>query len=422
MPFVGGRRRLRTLLRTRGRLLAFLAVVGPGLIAASADNDAQGITTYTLAGARTGYRLLWLLILVVVALVVTQEIGARLGMATGKGLGALIRERYGVKAAAWAMGLLLVANLGTIAAEFAGIAAAMEIFHISRFVSVPVAAVAVFLLITGGSYKRVERLFLVLSLVFLAYIISGVLAHPDWGDAVKGALVPSVHMSRTFLLASVTVVGTTVTPWGQFFIQAYVVDKGLTAEDLKHERADVFLGSLVMGVIAFFIIVAAAATIHATHARVSDAANLAIALRPLAGRFASTLFAIGFLNASFLAASVLPLSTAYPICESFGFELGVDRKLAEAPVFYGVVAFSILFGAGVVLLPFPLLPILFLTATLEAVLLGPILIFLYKLANDPEVVGELRNGRLANALAICVIVLLLTLTVMTVVVALYPST
>jgi NRAMP (natural resistance-associated macrophage protein)-like metal ion transporter len=421
MPTEVGGRRLRSLLRTRSRWLAFLAVLGPGLIAASADNDAQGITTYTLAGAKTGYELLWVLVLVVFALVVTQEIGARLGMATGKGLSALIRERYGVKAVAWAMGLLLIANLGTITAEFAGIAAAMEIFHVSKFFSVPVAAVAVFLLITRGSYRRVERVFLVLSVVFVSYIVSGILAHPDWGAAARGALVPSIHGSKVFLLAAITIVGTTVTPWGQFFIQAYVVDKGLTAGDLRNERLDVFTGSFVMGVIAFFIMVAAASTIFATGKTVNDAADLAIALRPLAGRFASTLFAIGFLNASFLAACVLPLSTAYPVCEAFGFELGVDRRLSEAPAFYGVVAFSIAFGAGIVLLPIPLLPILFLTALLEAILLGPILIFLYQLANDPEVIGDLKNGRVANVLAIGVIVLLLGLTVLTLVVALFPS-
>lgn len=393
-------------------MLGFLAVLGPGLITASADNDAQGITTYSLAGAQTGYRLLWLLILVVIALGVTQEMGARLGMATGKGLGALIRERFGVRAAAWAMGLLLIANLGTIAAEFAGIATALQIVNVPKYASVPISAAAVFMLIARGSYKRVERIFLVLSLVYLSYVISGVLANPDWGGAARNMIAPSVTPSRTFLLAAVTLVGTTVTPWGQFFIQAYVVDKGLTTEDLRYERADVFIGAFVTGFIAFFIIVAAAVTIFRTGARVNDAADLAAALRPLAGRFASILFGLGFLNASFLAANILPLATAYPICEAFGFELGVDRKIREAPVFYGVFASSIALGAGLVLLPVPLLPILFLTAALNGVLLGPILIFVYRLCNDPEVVGAHVNGRIGNALSASTIALLLALTAM----------
>jgi NRAMP (natural resistance-associated macrophage protein)-like metal ion transporter len=419
--FEGGRRRLRSLVRARAGIVPFLAVLGPGLIAASADNDAQGITTYTLAGARTGYSLLWLLVLVVIALAVTQEMGARVGMATGKGFGSLIRERFGVKRAAWAMVALLIANLGTIAAEFAGIATGFEIFHVSRFVSVPAAAVGVFLLVTRGSYKRVERVFLLLSLLYIAYIASGFLAHPDWGDAIHGAVVPSVDLSRTLLLAAATLVGTTVTPWGQFFIQSYIVDKGLTAEDLKYERADVFIGSTTTGIIAFFIIVAATVTLYAKGTPVSDASQLAEALRPLAGRFAATLFALGFLNASFLAACVVPLSTAYPVCEAFGLELGVDRKIREAPAFYAVFGISIVIGAGLVLLPIPLLPVLFLTAALNGTLLGPLLIFLYKLCNDAELMGDLRNGRLGNALALAVIAMLLLLTVVVLALALVPS-
>lgn len=401
--------------------MTFFAVLGPGLIAASADNDAQGITTYSVAGARTGFKLLWLVIVVIIALAVTQEMGARLGMATGKGLGALIRERFGVRAAAWAMALLLVANLGTITAEFAGIATAMQIFGVSKFVSVPIAAVVVFALIARGSYKRIELVFLLLSVVYLSYVVSGILAHPPWSEAVHAIVVPRIVPTRTYLIAAVTLVGTTVTPWGQFFIQAYVVDKGLTIDDLNYERADVFVGSFTTGLIAFFIIVAAAVTIFATHVVVNDAADLAVALRPLAGHFASTLFAIGFLNASLLAACVLPLSTAYPICEAFGFELGVDHKIREAPVFYGVFGLSIAFGAGVVLLPIPLLPILLVTAAINGLLLAPILVFLYILCNDAEVLGERKNGRLANVLAAGMIGLLLVLTVVLVVITFLPS-
>jgi NRAMP (natural resistance-associated macrophage protein)-like metal ion transporter len=421
VPAVSGGRRLRALLRRRAGLVTFLAVLGPGLITASADNDAQGITTYSVAGARTGFKLLWLLILVIVALAVTQEMGARLGMATGKGLGALVRERFGVRAAAWAMALLLLANLGTIAAEFAGIATAVQIFGVNKYISVPIAAVGVFALVARGSYKRIEVVFLLLSVVYLAYVISGILAHPPWSEALRSMVVPSVVPTRTYLVAAVTLVGTTVTPWGQFFIQAYVIDKGLTIDDLNYERADVFVGSFTTGFIAFFIIVAAAVTIFATQVPVNDAADLAVALRPLAGDFASTLFAIGFLNASLLAACVLPLATAYPICEAFGFELGVDRKIREAPVFYGVFGFSILFGACIVLLPVPLLPILLVTSAVNGVLLAPILVFLYILCNDPDVIGERRNGRLANVLSGGMIGLLLLLTAAILLLTFLPS-
>jgi Mn2+/Fe2+ NRAMP family transporter len=319
------------------------------------------------------------------------------------------------------MALLLVANLGTITAEFAGIATAMQIFGVSKFVSVPIAAVVVFALIARGSYKRIELVFLLLSVVYLSYVVSGILAHPPWSEAVHAIVVPRIVPTRTYLIAAVTLVGTTVTPWGQFFIQAYVVDKGLTIDDLNYERADVFVGSFTTGLIAFFIIVAAAVTIFATHVVVNDAADLAVALRPLAGHFASTLFAIGFLNASLLAACVLPLSTAYPICEAFGFELGVDHKIREAPVFYGVFGLSIAFGAGVVLLPIPLLPILLVTAAINGLLLAPILVFLYILCNDAEVLGERKNGRLANVLAAGMIGLLLVLTVVLVVITFLPS-
>jgi len=397
---------------SRLRILAFLAVMGPGLITASADNDAQGITTYAVTGARTGYSLLWLLLIVLVSLVVTQEIGARLGMVTGKGLGSLIRERYGVRPAASAMALLLVANLGTTTAEFAGVAAALEIFGVSKFVSVPITALLAFAMISRGSYKRVERIFLVMSLLYVSYVMSGFLAHPNWKEAVHASVTPHFTFSSLFLLTAIAMVGTTVTPWGQFFIQAYVVDKGLTTAHKRLEQIDVFLGGVIAVSVAAFIIVAAAATIHSTGGVIVDAKDAALALEPLAGRFAATLFALGLLNAAFMASGVLPLSTAYAICESFGFELGVDQRIREAPVFYGVIAFSICFGAGIVLLPgAPLVPILFLSAALNAVLLAPILVFLYLLANDRELMGEHRNGRLSNTFTIATIVMLVTLTI-----------
>jgi Mn2+/Fe2+ NRAMP family transporter len=391
-------------------------VVGPGLITASADNDAQGITTYSLVGARTGYALLWVLPLALIALVVTQEIGARIGIVTGKGLGALIRERFGVRPAALAMLLLLVANLATTAAEFAGVAAALEIFGVSKYVSVPIAAVLVLVLVAKGGYRRVERVLLVLSSVFVAYVISGILAHPDWQAAFHGLTTPTFEQSPIFVLTAVGMVGTTVTPWGQFFIQGYVVDKGLGPDDLRYERGDVFLGQAAMGIVVFFIIVATAATVFATGAKIVDAQDAALALEPLAGRFAETLFAIGLLNASLMAANILPLSTSYAICEAFGFELGLDRYIREAPVFYGTIAFAVGFGALVVLIPgIPLVPILFISAVVNALLLAPILVYLYILANDRDLMGELANGRLANVLTISTVVLLILLTIVLVI-------
>jgi Mn2+/Fe2+ NRAMP family transporter len=404
--------RARGLLRRRAGLLAFLAVVGPGLITASADNDAQGITTYSLVGARTGYALLWVLPLALAALVVTQEVGARIGLVTGKGLGALIRERFGVRPAAVAMLLLLVANLGTTTAEFAGIAAALEIFGVTKYLSVPIAAALVLVLVTKGGYRRVERVLLVGSAVFVAYVISGLLAHPDWGAAFQGLVTPSFQKDPVFVLTAVGMVGTTVTPWGQFFIQGYVVDKGLGPDDLRYERADVFLGQAAMGIVVFFIIVATAATVFATGGTIVDAKDAALALEPLAGRFAETLFALGLLNASLMGAGILPLSTSYAVCEAFGFELGLDHYVREAPVFFGMIAFSIGVGALIVLLPgIPLVPILFASAVVNGLLLAPVLGYLYLLANDRDLMGELANGRLANVLTLVTIVLLVLLSI-----------
>ena len=403
----------RRLLRRGSLIVVFLGVLGPGLITASADNDAQGVTTYAQVGAQQGYRLLWLLLIVTFSLAVTQEIGARLGIATGKGLAALIRERFGLRAASWAMLLLLIANLGTTAAEFAGLAAALELLHVSKFVSVPVGAVLVFVLISRGTYRRVERVFLVLSVIYIVYVVSGLLAHPAWPTALRNTVMPSFTPTTAFMLAAVGLVGTTVTPWGQFFIQAYVVDKGLSVGKLNYERADVFIGVLITDFVAFFIIVATAATLY-THGlrNITSASQAALALRPLAGRFAAILFGLGLLNASLLSACVLPLSTAYPICEALGFEMGVSRPLREAPIFYGIFAFCIVFGAVVVLLPgASLIAILFFSAVLNGVLLAPLLIYLYIIVNDRAIMGEHANGRFANVLTLATIVLLIGLTV-----------
>ncbi len=341
------------------------------------------------------------LALSIAMLMLTQEMGARLGVASGKGLAALIRERFGAGAAATAMVLLLISNVGTTAAEFAGIAIALSIVHVSPFISVPVAAVLIMVLVMRGSYRRVERVFVLMAIIFLSYIVSGLLSHPNWGEATHGLLVPSLTPASTMLIFAVSMVGTTITPWGQFFIQALVVDKRLSGDDLRLERGDVFLGNFIAGLVAFFIVLACATTIYATGGSIVDAGDAAVALKPLAGSFAAILFGFGLLNASFLATGILPLSTAYAVCEALGFELGLDRKVREAPVFYGTFVFSIVIGVVIVLLPFTsVLSVLFVSATINGLLLAPVLAFTLVLANDRDIMGPFKNGRIANILAV----------------------
>jgi NRAMP (natural resistance-associated macrophage protein)-like metal ion transporter len=403
-------------LRTRlVRLLPLLAVVGPGLIVAAADNDAGGITTYSVVGAQFGYSFLWVLLIITLSLAVTQEMGARAGIATGKGLASLIRERFGVRWTAIALLATLLANLGTTVTEFAGIAASLEIFGLTRYISTPLAALLIFFLVTRGNYKKVERIFLISSVVYLSYIISGVLAHPDWGAVLEGAFVPSFQPNGPFVLAFIATVGATITPWGQFFIQSYVVDKRLAPEELNYERADVYTGALFTNVVAAFIIIACAATLYINGRVISEAQDAAVALAPLAGRFAEILFGFGLLNASVLSAAILPLSSSYVLCEGLGFEAGVDRSLDEAPWFYGIFTFFIVFGAGLVLLNFPLISLALFTQTVNAIFLIPILIFLLKLTNDEEVMDKYTNGPVFRVIAGVTIAFLIVLSVLLVV-------
>jgi NRAMP (natural resistance-associated macrophage protein)-like metal ion transporter len=396
-----------------GRLLPLLGVVGPGLITAAADNDPGGITTYSVVGAQFGYSFLWVLLIVTLALAVTQEMGARSGIVTGKGLASLIRERFGVRWTALALLGTLVANLGTTVMEFAGIAAGLELFGLTRYLSVPVAAVLVFILVTRGNYKKVERIFLVLSVVYLSYIASGLLAGPDWSAALEGAIVPSFRFDDSaFVFAFIATVGTTITPWGQFFIQSYVVDKRLSPNQLNHERADIYIGSVFMCVVAGFIIIACAATLFVSGQEVSDATDAAVALGPLAGRFAEILFGLGLLNAGLLSAAILPMSSAYILCEGLGFEAGIDRPIGEARWFYGLLAFFIVFGAGFVLLNLSLVTIALVSQTINAIFLTPILIFLLKLTNDEEVMDKYTNGPVFKIIAGATIVFLIMLSVL----------
>ncbi len=395
----------------RRSFLVLIAVLGPGLITASADNDAGGISTYSIVGARFGYALLWTLPLILISLGITQEMGARMGMVTGKGLGGLIRERFGLRMTAFAMITTLVANFGTTMAEFAGIAAAMQLFGVSKYVGVPACALAVYLLVVKGSYRRVERIFLVSSVVYLSYVISGVLARPDWSSAFRMMTVPTIRPTTAFVFAAVATIGTTITPWGQFFIQSYVVDKGLTKHDLAYERIDVYFGAFVTQFIAFFIIVACAATIYAKGLPINDAADAARALAPLAGGFASSLFAFGLLNASLLGAAVLPLSTAYATCEAFGWEADVDVPPSEAPIFYALYRAFIILGAALVLIPgVPLITVMYVAAAVNGILLPVILVYTLVITNDRGIMGDHVNGFVFNVVAWVTVVVMIVLT------------
>lgn len=385
----------RHLLLRGGSLAALLAVVGPGLLAGLSDDDPAGITTYSILGAKYGYELLWVLALATAALIVFHELGVRLGIVTGKGLLTLVREQYGPRAAALVLGALVIANTGTLCAEFAGVAAAMELLSgMSRYLSVPLAAVGVSALVLRENFRRVEHFLLALSSVFIAYIVSGFLAHPDWGAAAKGLVVPTLPHSREALLVTVATVGTTLAPWGLAFIQSYAVDKRLQVKDLGYERVDVIVGAVLTGVIGFFVVVACAATLHAGGIEINDARDAAGALEPLAGGFAATLFGLGLLGAALLAAAIVPLSTAYSISEAFGRRADLNDSFEQARGFYVSFGAVVLVAAIVVLIPgAPLVPILFLTQALNAVLLLVMLPFIRSLARNRELMGEHALGR-----------------------------
>jgi NRAMP (natural resistance-associated macrophage protein)-like metal ion transporter len=394
----------RHLLLRGGGLAALLAVVGPGLLAGLSDDDPAGITTYSILGAKYGYELLWVLALSTAALIVFHELGVRLGIVTGKGLLTLVREHYGPRAAALVLSALVIANTGTLCAEFAGVAAAMELLSgMSRYLSVPLAAAGVSALVLRESFRHVEHFLLALSSVFIAYIVSGLLAHPDWGAAAKGLVVPNLPHSREALLVTVATVGTTLAPWGLAFIQSYAVDKRLEVKDLRYERIDVIVGALLTGVIGLFVVVACAATLHAGGIEIDDARDAAGALEPLAGDFAANLFGLGLLGAALLAAAIVPLSTAYSISETFGRRADLNDGFDEARVFYLSFGVVVLVAAIVVLIPgASLVPILFLTQALNAVLLLVMLPFIRSLARDRELMGAHAlgpTGRWATGIA-----------------------
>ena len=402
---------LRGLRRPRRGLFWLLAIVGPGLVAANAGNDAGGIATYAQVGAKYGYDLLWMLLLITFSLAIVQEMAARLGVATGRGLLDLVRERFGIGWALFAVGVVLLANGGVTISEFVGIAAALELFGVSRFLSVPLAAVALWWLVVKGDYRRVEKVFLAMTLVFFAYPVAAVLARPDWAEVGRHTLIPTVRLDPDYLLLFVATIGTTITPYMQLFQQSATVERGVARRYYSDERWDAYIGAVFGNVVAAFIIIATAATLHvAGQTEITTAAEAAQALAPAAGPYAQVLCAVGLLGASLLAAGVLPLATAYSVSEAFGFRKGVNLDYRRAPIFIGLFTALLVLGAAVALLPgLPVFGLLVAIQALNGMLLPVILIFMLRLINDRRLMGDLANGPLYNVLAWATAVVLIVL-------------
>ncbi len=398
-------------MKKRLPLFAILAVIGPGIISASAGNDAGGISTYSEAGARYGYAMLWMMLAMTPAFAIVQEMAGRMGAVTGKGFSALIRERFGVRLTFGAMLMLLGSTAATTVAEFAGIAAAMELFGVSRFISVPVAALVVWILVVRGSFQRVEKVFLALSSVFIAYVVAVFLARPDWGEVGRAFVVPQIVPDRGFVALAIGLTGTTIAPWMQFLLQSNIVDKGTTVREWALARWDVIIGAIAANLIACAIIITTGTILHPAGIEIAGAEDAARALAPLAGPYAEMLFSIGLLSASLLAAAVLPLTSAYAICEAFGWESGLDRSWSEAPVFNGLYTFVIVASAAIILLPgLNLIAIMLVSQVVNGVLLPFLLIFMMIIVNDRGIMGRHTNSRLNNALAWGTIVVVIALT------------
>ena len=394
------------------RLVAFLAVLGPGFITANVDNDPGGILTYSQAGAQFGYQLLWTLIPVTIGLIVVQEMAARMGAVTGKGLSDLIREEFGLRATFFTMVVLGLADFGNIISEFAGLASGMGIFGVSKYIAVPIGAALVWILIVRGRYKPVERIMVVASLVYFAYPVSAILAKPDWNLALKQTVIPTFNSDPAYLVVIVGLIGTTITPWMQFYLQASVVEKGIDTRHYGLCRLDVITGCIITDVIAFFIVVACGATIyHSNHPEMTDVAQAAVALRPFAGKFASLLFAAALINASLLSAAILPLATSYNVCEGLGFESGVDKRFSEAPIFYWLYTLLVGGGAAIVLIPhLPLLKFILYSQVANGMLIPFVLVYMLLLVNRPRLMGSFKNNRWQNWIAWTTAVTMIVLT------------
>ncbi|NVN98096.1 MAG: Nramp family divalent metal transporter [Geobacteraceae bacterium] len=394
-------------------IMLFLAILGPGIITANVDNDAGGITTYSLAAANYGNAILWMMIPTTIALVVVQEMCARMGAVTGKGLADLIRESFGVKVTFYVMIALFLTNMGNSISEFAGIAASLEIFGVSKYISVPVAAIMVWLLIVKGSYKTVEKVFLVACLVYLAYPLAAFMAGPKWGEVLKATVTPTFKSDSAYIMTLIGIIGTTIAPWMQFYQQSAVVEKGITAEQYGFTRLDVIIGCVLAIVVAFFMMVACASTIHVQGLKIETAADAAMALKPLVGQHASTLFAFGLFNASLFGACILPLSTAFYICEGMGWESGVDKDFRNAPQFFWLFTIIIVISALIILVPnAPLITIMYISQVVNGAVLPFVLIFMLILINNKRLMGKFVNGPFFNAISWFTVVVMVLLTML----------
>lgn len=402
-------------LKKRWRKLIYIfGIIGPGLITASAGNDAGGIATYATVGANYGYKMLWGLTLITVGLAVIQEMNARMAVVTGKGLSDLIREKFGVKLTLFAMIVLFVANFGVVLGDFAGVAASMELFGVSKYISVPLVALFIWILVTKGSYVRVEKVLMLFTFVFFGYIFAAFMVkpQPEWGEVALSAITPTFDMNTGFILTFIGMIGTTITPYMQFYLQAAIVDKKLGLKDYKYEQMDVYLSSLWSNVVQFFIIVCTAATLYAVGTHISTAAEAAMALKPLAGDNAFILFGAGLFGASVLAAAIIPLSTSYAITEAFGWESGVDYEFKEAPVFFGIYTFIIVLSAALVLIPgLNLMNLILSTQQIAGFLTPVIIIFMILLVNDKRIMGKHTNNKLQNIISTVTVVLIMACTV-----------
>lgn len=393
-------------------LLIFLSVIGPGIITGSVDNDAGGITTYSVAGAAYGYKLLWSLIPCFIVLLVVQEMNARMGIVTGKGLADLIRENFGAKVTFFIFIGLIIADIGNTATEFAGVAGSMQVLGISKYISVPLAAIAVWILVVKGTYKVTEKIFLVFSVFLLSYIASAFLAKPDWNEIGNAVIHPTIGTDFNYISMVIGMVGTTIAPWMQFYMQSAVIEKGLEIKNFKYEFWDVVVGSIITVVVAFFIIVACGATLHKSGIKIEEAKDAAVALKPLAGAFASQIFAFGLFIASIFSATILPLATAFYICEAFGFEAGIDKKLKEAPEFFTLFTAIVIIGIAIILIPgIPLIQITLGSQVINGILLPVVLICMMLMVNNTEIMGKYINSKIKNVIGWTTIVVLIILTI-----------
>ncbi|AJH00402.1 Mn transporter [Clostridium beijerinckii] len=394
------------------KLLFIMTIIGPGLITVNAGNDAGGITTYASVGASYGYKMLWGLLLITFSLAVIQEMNARMAVVTGKGLSDLIREKFGVKLTFFAMTILLIANMGVVFGDFAGIAASLELFDVSKYISIPIVSVVIWLLVTKGSYKKVENIFLLFTLVFFTYIISAFLTKPDWGHVFKSMVTPTIELNTGFLLTFIGMIGTTITPYMQFYLQSSIVDKKISISEYKYEKLDVYLGAFWGNAVAFFIIVCTAVTLYKAGITITSAEEAAISLKPLAGEAAFILFGAGLFGASVLATAVIPLSTSYAICEAFGWESGVDNDYKDAPAFFGIYTGIIVLGALFILLPgISLIQIILVSQQIAGLLSPIILTFMIILINDKRIMGEYVNNKTQNIVSWATVIFIIILSI-----------